>query len=472
VHPLLRRLGAGEADREALRAHPALRAAVESSLDDADAGLDVEPLARAVLALLEGADPAGWAGALALTDDEGAPARADELVLPDAAVRGLLHPDAPVGVLDARWTDAGHDALVAAGVLDAFAVTDALDALDDGDRWADDHPDAPVTGVRDLDLVADDAWPDALRVLAGDRDTRAALLAPDGYTAWWLARNARLGGHRPGHWALPSATDTAGLVDPVPVTGVDDAVLAAIGVRDRLHVEDPHSATDLLDRLADPARTVDPAGVAAAHRALTDALAVGRIEVDDVDPPARVRTATGETADADSVVVLDAPWVLPALETVAVTGGDPSLLAELLDLPLASETVAGRPADPSSGTVRRWAEIAEVAVACHTLGVAVPTGELVLHEQLEIDLTAPRTARISVPTWPGADGRWHASDPVRALVAALSAAGDDGSDPAAGGPHVLGSGREPVEADLGVGVAPPGGRPLGPHLADGATGHR
>ncbi len=121
------------------------------------------PLARAVLALLDGADPAGWAGALALTDDEGAPARADELVLPDAAVRRLLHPEAPVGVLDARWTDAGREALVAAGVLDGFAVTDVLDALDDGDRWADDHPDAPVGGVRDLDLVADDAWPDALR---------------------------------------------------------------------------------------------------------------------------------------------------------------------------------------------------------------------------------------------------------------------------------------------------------------------
>lgn len=474
VHPLLRRLGAGEADRQALRAHPALRAAVEGSLDDTEAGLDVEPLARAVLALLDGAEPAGWAGALALTDDDGVPTRADELVLPDAAVRPLLHPDAPVGVLDARWTDAGRDALVAAGVLDGFAVTDSPDALDEADRWADDHPDSPVAGVRDLDLVADDAWPDALRVLAGDRDARAALLAPGGYTAWWMARNATLGGHRPGHWALPSATGTAGLVDPVPVTGVDDAVLAAIGVRDRLHVDDVAAAADLLTRLADPERAVAPSGVADAHRALTAALADGRIETDDVDPPARVRTVTGSLVEADSAVVLDAPWALPALEAGAVAGGDPELLADVLDLPLASETVAGRPA--STGTARRWAEITEVAVACHTLGVAVPDGELVLHDRLEIDLTAPRRARITVPTWPGADGRWHASDPLRALVAVLADGPDggprDGSEPAVAAAGVLGSGREPVEADPGVGPAPPGRRPLGAHLTDGATGHR
>ncbi len=472
VHPLLRRLGAGEGDRDALRAHPALRAAVEGSLDDADAGLDVEPLARAVLGLLDGAGTASWAGALALTDDGGAPARADELVLPDAAVRPLLHPDAPVGVLAGHWTDAGRDALVAAGVLDGFAVTTSLDQLDDGESWSDDHPDAAVSGVRDLDLVADDAWPDALQVLAGDRETRAALLAPDGYTSWWLSRNARLGGRRPGYWALPSAPDAAGLIDPVPVTGVDEAVLAAAGVRAGLHVDGPADATDLLDRLADPSRTVAPGTVAAAHRALTDALATGRIEVDDVDPPSRVRAVTGEPVAAESAVVLDAPWALPALDGGVVTGGVPALLAELLDLPLASETVAGEPVDPSSGTVRRWAELAEVAVVCHTLGVRAPDGELVLHERLEVDLTAPRTARIAVLTWPGADGRWHASDPVRALVAALARDGDDRSDPAVAGSAVLGSGRERVEADQGVDAAPPGGGPLSAHIADGAAGNR
>lgn len=101
AHPLLRRLGAADADRDTLLDAPALHAAVERSVDDARAGLDTTAAARAVLALLDApaAAPDPRFGSLALTDDDGRPARADELVLPDAAVRDLLDPDAPVGVL-------------------------------------------------------------------------------------------------------------------------------------------------------------------------------------------------------------------------------------------------------------------------------------------------------------------------------------------------------------------------------------
>ncbi|MDN5915443.1 MAG: ATP-binding protein [Pseudonocardia sp.] len=439
VHPVLRRLGAGEADRAALRAHPALRDAVARSLDDADAGLDVEPLVRAVLALLDGADRESWAGALALTDDEGVPARADELVLPDAAIRGLLDPDAPVGVLAARWTDAGRDALVAAGVLDGFAVVTADDGqtldLHDEDAWLDDRPEEAqpgrVVAVRDLDLVADDAWPAALALLAGDRDTRAAVLVPGGYTAWWLARRARIGGYPPAHWRTEAAEDLAGLYDPAPVTGVDavavdavavdDAVLAAAGVRDRLYVARADAAAHLLRRLGDDRRDVGPGLVVTAHAALAEALTAERVDVADLDPPERVRALTGAVVAAQGAVVLDAPWVAPALQGRGlVTGGDPDALAELLDVALASETVRGEPADPDAGTPTRWAEAAEVVVACHTLGVDVPDGELVRHDELLVDLTAPEQRRITVAAWPGADGRWHASDPLRALVGALS----------------------------------------------------
>ncbi len=106
VHPLLARLGAGQADAPRLLDHPALLDAVERSVDDADAGLDVEPLARAVLELV--AEPGGATirpglAALALPDADGRPARADELMLPDAALAPLLAPDAPLGVLDAGW---------------------------------------------------------------------------------------------------------------------------------------------------------------------------------------------------------------------------------------------------------------------------------------------------------------------------------------------------------------------------------
>ena len=52
VHPLLARLGARPAEPAALLAHPALRAAVERSVEDAEAGLDPAPLAAAVLGLV------------------------------------------------------------------------------------------------------------------------------------------------------------------------------------------------------------------------------------------------------------------------------------------------------------------------------------------------------------------------------------------------------------------------------------
>ncbi len=63
VHPLLARLGAGAADPAALLEHPALAAAVDRSLDDAEAGLDPAPLAAAVLALV-GEHPARRGGRL------------------------------------------------------------------------------------------------------------------------------------------------------------------------------------------------------------------------------------------------------------------------------------------------------------------------------------------------------------------------------------------------------------------------
>ena len=59
VHPLLARLGATPADPAALLEHPALQAAVERSVEDAEAGLDTAPLAEAVLALLAAGAPAG-----------------------------------------------------------------------------------------------------------------------------------------------------------------------------------------------------------------------------------------------------------------------------------------------------------------------------------------------------------------------------------------------------------------------------
>jgi hypothetical protein len=310
-------------------------------------------------------------------------------------------------------------------VLDGFTVV--LDEeptrpdhdLDGEEEWWDaaDEPPSRVLAVRDLDLVAADAWPAALALLGADRDTRAAVLAPGGHTGWWLTRYARLGGQRPGYWRLASAAELAGLYDTVPAE-IEESLLTAIGVRADLAVTDRESADDLLERLADPARTPDAALTSAAHDALAEAVGAGLVAADDLALPDHVRALDGSVASVDVAVVLDEPWpaaVLPAAEMVL--GGDPVALAELLDLPLATEVVAGTVA--VAGTPTPWRALAEIVVACDILGVPVPDGDLVVHDELWVELTRPEVARKRVPTWFAA-GVWHAEDPVRALLSLLA----------------------------------------------------
>jgi hypothetical protein len=69
----------------------------------------------------------------------------------------------------------------------------------------------------------------------------------------------------------------------------------------------------------------------------------------------------------------------------------------------------------------RWAEISDVVVACHTLGVPVPPGELALHDELWVVVRRPVSGRFRVLSWRDASGRWHAADPLRALLGLLTA---------------------------------------------------
>ncbi|MGH3717952.1 MAG: sacsin N-terminal ATP-binding-like domain-containing protein [Pseudonocardiaceae bacterium] len=427
AHPLLERLGARPVGPAELL--DALRPAVERSVDDAEDGLDVTGLAHAVLSLAERLAFDGtarpWLGALALRDDIGAPRRADELVLPGGAMRELLAADAPLGVLDpAVAAEHGAAALRAVGVLDSFAVLDDPDPegpdhdLDDEEQWWRAHAEPPtrLLAVRDLDLVDDQCWPAALRRIAAEPAGLAALRQPGGYTGWWLARHARLGGHPPPHWRLAGAVALEGLYDVVPgCADTDEALLAAAGVRTGLSVTwlsaaGPADAADLLARLADPARTVSPAVVHAVHAALAGA----ELDPADVAPPARVRAVTGEVVDADRVVVLDSPWlaaVLPAGELVS--GGDPGALADLLDLPLASERIAPELLDAGAGRTVRWVELVEVVAVCAAAGLAVPDGTLRLHERLRVRHGGTEH---TVPFWVTPDGTVHAADLVRAAL--------------------------------------------------------
>lgn len=425
AHPLLERLGARRAGPAQLL--DALRPAVEGSVDDAEDGLDVTGLTQAVLSLAARlVDPIAarpWLGALALPADDGTPRRADELVLPDGALRDLLAADAPLGVLaSAAVAEHGAAALRAVGVLDSFAVLDEPDPdgpdhdLDAEEQWwhwvleSGADPPARLLAVRDLDLVHEQRWPQALRRIAADPSGLAALRAPGGYTGWWLARYARFGGHPPAYWRLPDAAELEGLYDVVPVRDIDGTLLAAAGVRTGLRVTDAADAADLLARLADPARTVTPAVVHAAHAALSGAA----LDLAEVEPPARVRAVTGEVVDADRAVVLDAPWLAAVLPAgLLASGGDPGALADLLDLPLASERVAPELLDAGPGCTQRWAEVVEVVAMCAAAGLAVPEGTLRRHEQLRVRY---RGVEHSVPFWVTSDGTVHATDPVRAAV--------------------------------------------------------
>jgi hypothetical protein len=420
-HPLLERLGARQVGAAELL--DALRPAVERSVDDAEDGLDVSGLVRTVLSLATRTGARPWLGELALPDATGEPRRADELVLPGGALRRLLAPDAPLGVLDSGIAEKyPAEALRAVGVLDSFAVLDDPHPAEpdhelDGEEqwWAETRqrtgePPAHLLAVRDLDLVDEGCWPAALRTIAADPDGLGALRQAGGYTGWWLARHARLAGHPPSHWRLDAATSLDGLFDPVPVEGTDDGLLAAAGVRTGLRVEGPWDAADLLDRLADPQRRVTPAVAFAAHAALVAA----DLDPAQVDPPGRVRVSTGEVADADRAAVLDLPWlaaVLPPGELVA--GGDPTALADLLDLPLASEQVEPELVDAEGGQDVRWAELTEVVAVCAAVGMPVPDGEVRLHDEVVV---RHRGTRHRVPFWVAPSGRVHAADPVRAVL--------------------------------------------------------
>jgi hypothetical protein len=421
AHPLLERLGARAVGPAELL--DALRPAIERSVDDAEDGLDVTELSRAVLSLAGRlAAPVAarpWLGALALPEDTGVLRRADELVLPGGALGELLAPDAPLGLLEGAFA-AEHSAaaLAAVGVLDSFAVLD--DPYPDGpdhdldgeEQWWAQLVDPPerLLAIRDLDLVDDERWPAALRQIAADPAGYAALHQPGGYTGWWLARHARIGGHPPSHWRLPEVLTLEGLYDVVPICDLDETLLAAAGVCTELSVRNAADAVDLLTRLADPARTLTPAVVHAAHAALAGA----GLDPAELDPPVRVRAMTGEVLDAERAVVLDAPWlaaVLPAGELVS--GGEPVALADLLDLPLASEQIVAELLDTGGGRVVRWVELVEVVAVCAAAGREVPPGTLYLHENLRVCRNGVEHA---VPFWVTPEGTVHATDPVRAAL--------------------------------------------------------
>ncbi|WP_344960654.1 sacsin N-terminal ATP-binding-like domain-containing protein [Streptomyces thioluteus] len=386
AHPLLEKLGATPASPRAILTTPQIRAAVANSLDteadwDEDA-LGHDELVDTVLTLVRDANLAPgdepWLAALALPDEDGEPAPAGELVYPGSPFESVIRPGELAAVdagLAARW---GEQPLTAVGVLANFALVRATDVvldpdelepregdfaepddaglLDAVDVWCEDILDrlpdtvvppvaTEIVAVRDLDLVDDDAWPQALALLAEPplRDALTApvrVLLPDGttesvrpYTAWWLRGHPVLDGRRPaGLRAAGGDPLLDGLYESADATGfADEQVLRALGVRTTVAalLDEPGGAAELLARLADPARAVRPAQL----HALYTALAV--LDPDEVTLPDELRAVVDgavHVVDAADALVADAPDLLPLAGGRALLPVQPSLAADLADL--------------------------------------------------------------------------------------------------------------------------------------------
>jgi hypothetical protein len=410
AHPLLFRLGAVEAGPRAVLTDPATRAAVAASYDEEDP----EPIWDAILTLVArahlrpGEEP--WLAELALPGDDGEVYPAGELLLPGAPLGAVVADDAPFGtVLAALVERHGAETLEAAGVLRTFALVRAEDVtepalhLDGEEEWTEEFGDGFVvpefTAVRDLEFVAD--WAGAFALLE-EPPLRAALIDPvrvilaDGrhapvpsYTAWWLRHHPVLNGRRPGELCAPG--DLTGLYDPAP-EGLDPRIAGALGVRTTLRalLEEPEGPAELLDRLADPARTVSRERLSSLWRALSAADL-------DVEAPERVRAFVDgepEVVPAGDAIVVDRPDLLPLL------GSQPLLfvsedVADALELALGSEEVPG--AVESTGTWR------PMPVALRAVLPEAPES-YVHHDTLVVDGE-------KVPWW-FADGTVHASGPA------------------------------------------------------------
>ncbi|MGW1287913.1 sacsin N-terminal ATP-binding-like domain-containing protein [Streptomyces sp. NPDC002586] len=477
AHPLLEKLGALPATPRAVLTTPQVRAAVAASLDDEGIGWeedapDAEELADTVLGLVRdaGLEPGEepWLGALALPDEDGELAPAGELVLPGSPFARVIREDELAAVdhdLAEKW---GEQPLAACGVLANFALVRATDVvldpdelepregdfaepddaglLDAVDVWSEDlldrFPDSPVppvatelVAVRDLDLVDDAHWPEALALLAQPplRDALTQpvrILLPDGthevvrpYTAWWLRGHPVLDGRRPaGLLAAGGDPLLHGLYDEADATGFEDEqVLRALGVRTSVAalLDEPGGAAELLDRLADPERPVTPAQLHGLYGALAE------LDPEQVTLPDELRAVVdGQVAvvDAGEAVVVDSPDLLPFTSGVPLLPVRPARaaeLAELFQVRRLSESVTGEV--HSEGAVHDVPEPVRVLLGPRTPETYVEHEELLV-DGVEIDWRLTDDGVLHAATLEGvaaglawAAGQW----PRRFEVAAL-----------------------------------------------------
>ncbi|WP_245660873.1 sacsin N-terminal ATP-binding-like domain-containing protein [Nocardia kruczakiae] len=407
AHELLGRLGAQPAGVEDLLTDTALRAELDHRPDDED-------LREAVLALAAHL-PAGvtlptWLGALELPDSTGELRPADELLLPGAPLAEVLVGDSPFGTLDPEVAQRyPASALRAIGVGWGFTVVTETDPtgpdhdLDDEDRWWQGLPEDPpeFAAVRDLDLVADDAWPQALRLLLSEPATRGLLADRDGYTAWWLRRHARVDGRPLGVHRAGSDPVFADLLPELPGFSTADLTALDAVLADPANIT-ADLAVALLEALADPAKRPTPEAVSQTHRRI--AAAVPQLDLDEIGVPERVRALSGAVIDPDRALVLDRPWLGLALPPDRLVAGDiehAGELATLLDVAAASEAVHAEVLGAGKRTT--WADEPLGVLLRLQFGLPAPAGDLVLHDRLEVRITGAYEATVAVPWWRSGD---------------------------------------------------------------------
>ncbi|MEU1986202.1 ATP-binding protein [Nocardia sp. NPDC019395] len=404
AHPLLARLGARLANVTDLLSDPALQVWLTDNPDDPDT---VESVLR-LAAVADSPALPPWLGMLELSDSAGGTRPADELLLPDAPLIELLVPDSPFGVVAHEVAaEYGADALRAIGVGWDFGIVTETDPtgpdhhLDDEEAWwsglSEDPPE--LVAVRDLDLVDDAAWPEALWRLLSDERTRPLLADPDGYTAWWLRRNARIDGIELGGYRHPADTEFAGLLPELPIPGLSGPDLDSL----RGCLADPDAidlalAATLLEALADSGKTPTPEVVSRVHSRL--GAAVRRLDLTALELPDQVRALSGAVIDAGDALVLDKPWFGLAVPPDRLVVADPDTaadLAVLLDLPLVSEQVDAEVL--GSGYTTGWEREPLGVVVRGLFALPARQGPLVLHDELRVRLSGAVVRTVDVGWW-------------------------------------------------------------------------
>ena len=338
---LLERLGARPATAAAVLADPAVRTAVETSMDAVEDALPGAPepaeLAEAVLALVGAARPAvgelPWLAELALPDDDGGWAPAGELVLPGSPLAAVL---AAGLARDARPRLRGRGRRATRCAPSACST-----------RSPSCMPPTPTTWTSTARAEWADAVLDRLPHDAPTAGVAAAGRRPRPGTGRRLAAGAAPAGRRcrprcgrtSSSAGFPRRAICAGGCRPTPCsTGRGRTASGTPRARSYRDCTNPRrpirrcsscsarrprsttccvdvdGAIDLLDRLGDPARTVRPAVLRTVYARLAAAL-----DGIDVRPPDRVRVAPDRVvADA---VVLDAPYLQPLVDAPVVPAG-------------------------------------------------------------------------------------------------------------------------------------------------------